>query len=245
MSYPWLPHELVSRVLTHLTPSYHSQESVLALVRFSETHSIFRKLAIDPLLWEQHYRATYGSWRKEEEMLRRLQTNNDWYQLFVARQKLDGQGLRLLDEIVQNAGGARDRQAKALLLVRELSFDVWDVLVRERERHLPLGRWDDQNQESIPPQYQNLTRTFWSKAMLGAITRHQAVKTWATLAEGSNLPAASVEEAYNALSTFWGSSIREVRAHVTLADCRRLMKRRRYKLSQCSFVKNMQKPAFS
>jgi F-box protein 21 len=122
MSWPWLPLEIYAQIFYFLPPSRDSDVSVRALASCIRTGtSTLKAAAMDPVLWEAHYRERYTHSDLTVEAARRAVKNENWYKMYILRRGFDRQALRLLDEIVRFKGGVTGRHRRAEEIVKSFS----------------------------------------------------------------------------------------------------------------------------
>jgi F-box protein 21 len=118
-SWPWLPPELYLDILLRLPVSRDTDSSVLALVSCIHAGNKGLKLAaVNPSLWEAHYRARYTHSSLIVEPVRQAAMHEDWYKMYSLRRKLDIKAVLLLDKIVGFEGGILGRHRSAAELVK-------------------------------------------------------------------------------------------------------------------------------
>ncbi|KAI0756813.1 hypothetical protein C8Q80DRAFT_1264827 [Daedaleopsis nitida] len=200
LSRPELPVELYTHTLSLLPPEDASTLKTLFSVLWTSTY--LRAAASASVLWKPHYTARYTQCSPENDARRRAQHGDDYFKLYMARRELDHRALTLVDEIRRDIV---DRSARARVLARELSFDVWDAL--RAETVLPLPKYfrsmhDSAKEVEAAPEA--LPRRYWAKTALGVIARYWAVRMWQRTKAGDQ--AVTFEEVLAGFSAFFGWS---------------------------------------
>ncbi len=193
-----LPVELHIQCLVQLPGREPS--SLQTVVSFLSANSVTRAAALDKPVWANLYRSryTHNVPEREKERLARHATG-DWQMLFIERYKLDRAALELVDYIRTRV---EDRDVASQRLVLEFSWDAWDALELESQVPIPHAFRDAAedsapNLELVP---HALPRRFWATASLGAIARHNAVKSWARILKKDE--ACTFEDVLTGLSAF-------------------------------------------
>ncbi|CDO72969.1 hypothetical protein BN946_scf185007.g23 [Trametes cinnabarina] len=200
-SRPELPLEIwtnVFRSFSHPWPNSCDEDllSVLATNRY------LRAAASASCLWKPYYEARYTHSDPDNEKLREDQYGSDYKSLYFKRREIDYNALRLVDEIRTDLIG---RNAKACILAKEFSFDIWDALRLETRLALPLGFcYDPEKNGCPPPEPHAYPREYWASMMQGVIARYWAIKMWQRVAKKD--PAVSLEEMMCGFSAFFGLS---------------------------------------
>lgn len=199
---PSLPFDLLCCVVDHLDAYRQSDVSVHTLLALSEANTMLRQAAIRPSVWEPHYQAQYTHSCSEAEERRRAEMGADWRLMYASRQKRDREALQLLEAIMVSQPAQRVVQGKHI--AANLGYDVWDALDLESLSSAP----DEHTQGRFHGR--SISRPFWIEAIKGVIARRHATLTWARLV-GSDTPTVTMEEAFSALSGFFGVSEPSVR----------------------------------
>ncbi|KII94085.1 hypothetical protein PLICRDRAFT_171762 [Plicaturopsis crispa FD-325 SS-3] len=216
MPFPQIPYDIYVHILAQLQPC-RSRDDLAAktILHCTEANSNLRSAATLPVLWESHYRTRYIHCDPRREAARREASGGDWRLMYVERRRIDKQVLDILDATVEESTGRHDHARK---LTQEFAYDAWDSLELESQCRLPDNfRDSDDSEDPVPDETiapHAVTRRFWAKAMLGLITRHNAIGVWSNLmpAEGASPAQAevSLEDAFSGLSAFFGVSPKQL-----------------------------------
>ncbi|KAI0801074.1 hypothetical protein C8Q74DRAFT_1364725 [Fomes fomentarius] len=199
---PELPIELYTHILKSLPPGDAS--TVKTLLSFFAVNTVLRTVASASIVWKPVYEAQYTQCVPENEARRRAELgNSNFYKLFRRRHEIDRRALALVDEIRLNVEG---RSARARVLAREYSFDVWDALRVESVLPLPkyFRRPPQDKAEDIEPAPHAFPRRYWARAVQGVIARYWAVVMWKRAVAGDQ--KVTFEELLMGFSAFFGWS---------------------------------------
>lgn len=119
-----LPNEILNSILCYSSPQ--------SCVAVEQTHTRFRNVTNEPLLWRYHCQSHYKYWDGRHEMRHKLtQPVNtiDWKALFVSRYLVDLSVTRLLDSILESQTG----RIKKFRSVVDLGYDAKDTLLRHSQ----------------------------------------------------------------------------------------------------------------
>ncbi|KAI0328144.1 hypothetical protein GY45DRAFT_1326678 [Cubamyces sp. BRFM 1775] len=197
------------------------------LLSVLSTSHYLRAAASAPIVWKPYYAARYTHSVPENEERRKARYGDDFRLLYFARRELDRRALRLLDEIRTNIAG---RNAKACVLAKVYSFDVWDVLGLEAQ--VPLPAYFCRRKPTRPAAPHALPRRYWACVAQGVIARHWAVRMWQRVA-GGDLHT-TMEEMLCGFSAFFGRSPTETLAELDdeAEECREFLQERRVQHDQ-------------
>ncbi|KAI0715409.1 hypothetical protein C8Q76DRAFT_796170 [Earliella scabrosa] len=197
---PELPVELYTHTLNFLPLEDASTLRTLHSVLSTSTY--LRAAASSSLVWKPIYKRRYTQCVPAHEARRRAQFGDDYFRLFVERRRLDREALLLVDEIRLNIAG---RGARARVLAREYSFDVWDALTAETVLPLPkYFRSPHHLNSERDPAPQAFPRRYWARAVQGVIARYWAVEMWKRAVAGDD--EVTFEEVLMGFSAFFGWS---------------------------------------
>ncbi|CDO72667.1 hypothetical protein BN946_scf184985.g86 [Trametes cinnabarina] len=150
-------------------------------------------------IWKPCYEGRYTHTVPENEKRRRQQHGNDYRSLYFARREIDRRALRLVDEIRTDIVG---RNAKACIIVKEFSFDIWDVLQLEIDLDIPVSFGGHGLSDPVP---HALSRIYWARMVQGVIARYSAVHMWRRIKNVYHQPV-GFEEMMSGFSAFYGWS---------------------------------------
>ncbi|KAI0361413.1 hypothetical protein OH77DRAFT_1516384 [Trametes cingulata] len=212
---PELPLEIYTYIFSFFGP--HRKSGLYTLLSLLSTSQYIRAAASASILWKPFYQARYTHAVPEKEEYRKAQYGEDYRLLYFARRELDYRALRLLDEIRTEIPG---RNAKACILVKEFSFDVWDALRVETQLSLPAYFRRGSSKEKHSPHPHALPRRYWARVAQGVIARYWAVKMWQRAASGDW--SVSFEEMLAGFSAFFDWSPMEISEKLdeVAEDCR-------------------------
>lgn len=207
-----LPVELYLHICRSLGPS--TPDTIKVLVNLLAVNSYVRAIVSRLATWRELYETRYTHDVSEKEESRRKQWGDDYCRLYCERRALDTRALSLVDEIRMQISG---RSQRALILAKELSFDVWDALDEEASLLPPTYFRDtfgvDPSEPSpdrdIPAEPHSLSRSYWARAAQGVIVRYWAVTVWHRAAQDDY--TVNEEEVLAAWSAFFGWSPQQVR----------------------------------
>lgn len=203
---PQLPPELYTDVFKLLF--WDRALGLKTLLSLLATSRYIRAAASPNVIWLPYYRARYTHSVWAHEQGRHAHYHGDARLQYFARRVLDQQILRLLDDIRTQVAG---RGTRAQRLVKEFSFDAWDVL--RLETQLPVPQFFRRSGKGTGPAAPNaLPRRYWAGVAQGIIARYWAVQMWKRVASGD--PSVTFEEMIGALATFFEQSPTEVRVDV-------------------------------
>ncbi len=206
-----LPIELYTHILTSLPPGDAS--TVKTLLSFFAANKLMHTIASASVVWKPVYEVQYTQCVPENEAQRRAELgDSNFYKLFRRRHEIDRRALALVDEIRLNVEG---RSARARVLAREYSFDVWEAL--RVESVLPLPKYFRSPQDKakdIEPAPHAFPRRYWARAVQGVIARYWAVDMWKRVVAGDQ--NVTFEELLMGFSAFFGWSPQAVSECMTV-----------------------------
>ncbi|KAH9898205.1 hypothetical protein C8Q73DRAFT_684001 [Cubamyces lactineus] len=221
--------ELPSELYTYILGFYDLECDIglKTILSVLATNRYLRVAASAPIVWKPYYTARYTHSVPENEQRRRSLFGDDYRLLYAARRDLDRQALRLLDEIRTNIAG---RNAKACVLVKVYSFDVWDALRLEATLQLPA--YFCRHKPTQPPAPHALPRRYWAAIAQGVIARYWAVQMWQKVAAGDF--STTMEEMLCGFSAFFGWSPTEIATELDeeTKDCREFLQEKRIEHNQ-------------
>ncbi|KAI0778375.1 hypothetical protein BD413DRAFT_704864 [Trametes elegans] len=225
---PELPLEVYTYILSFFHPRH--EQGLQTLLSVLATSHYLRAAASASTLWKPYYDARYSHSVPENEELRKARYEDDYRLRYFARRELDRAALRLLDEIRTQVPG---RSARACVLVRQYSFDVWDAL--QLEQQLPIPRYFRRNGHlagAKDPAPHALPRRYWAGVVQGVIARYWAVKMWQRVASGDW--TVSFEEMLAGFSAFFDWSPYEISESLddVAEECRGELEEEGIELSQ-------------
>ncbi|TFK77364.1 YccV-like-domain-containing protein [Pluteus cervinus] len=194
------PLDIIVSVLFQVPPVYEDGgDGAGTLLNCHRLNRLWREAASLSSLWEAHYKARYYHCDSVEEAQRWDEAAGTWKIMYGKRRSLDQQALSLLDHISNKRA---DRYPRAKLLV-DMSFDVWDVLERLRDRPVDIF-----HEHADDAKYQTITQRYWAQSILQAIGRGYAVKVWSEYSQPpeSSFSPPSFDTAMTVLSCFFGKS---------------------------------------
>ncbi|EJF66871.1 hypothetical protein DICSQDRAFT_151274 [Dichomitus squalens LYAD-421 SS1] len=214
-----LPVELYIHICGFLNPS-SSPDNIKTLVNLSAVNSYVRAIVARLSIWKVLYEDRYTHDVPEKEASRRQRFGDDWRGLYFERRALDHRALDLVDKVRTEIPG---RAEHALVLAKDLSFDVWDALYEEIMLPVPpYFRSDSDPCPDEPAAPHALPRSYWAKAVQGVIARHWAVTIWHGAAQ--NHLGIEMEDMLAAWSAFFGWSPHQIRDEFdeSAEECRTL-----------------------
>ena len=116
-----LPDEILSSILCHSSP-----QSCSAI---EQTHTRFRSVTNEPLLWRRYCLTHYKFWSDYHEIRWKSTCpvhSVDWKALFVSRDQVDHSVTRILDGIL----GSQTGRIEGFRSVVEFGYDAKDTLLR-------------------------------------------------------------------------------------------------------------------
>ncbi|KAH8174852.1 transglutaminase-like superfamily protein [Sarocladium implicatum] len=167
MVVPFLPDEIITKILPHLDP-----DDVLRSI--SLTCRRFHSLATDPLLWRSTCLSYFRAFSFEHDfdsLLLGPAQDVDWLELFRLRQRRNARAVHLLDDMTKSPR----LQLSKLEELCSFDYDVKEVLI--------------QQSQSNPYQDDGLSRAYWARRALGSIHRRRAVGVWMELRNPARGPS--------------------------------------------------------
>ncbi|KAJ7597503.1 Hemimethylated DNA-binding protein YccV like-domain-containing protein [Mycena floridula] len=210
MALPVLPLDILIHILHQLPSSRKSSSSsALVLANFAQVNSLFHDATLVMSVWEQHYRIRYRHCNEAAEAQRRELNSGSWRLMYAARRRLDKTASQLLERMVHSRR-TRFQDAKTLW---DYGFDIWDFLELESEQPVPAVFRQQASVESevvieeevVHPM--SLTRIYWAKATMRAISRGHALEIWCRALSD---PTAPFVLSYSALSCFFGVPLLQI-----------------------------------
>ncbi|KAI0375195.1 hypothetical protein BV20DRAFT_960286 [Pilatotrama ljubarskyi] len=222
-----LPLELYTYIFSFFGP--HRKLGLQTLLSLLSTSHYLRAAASASMIWKPYYETRYTQAVPENEERRKAQYGDDYRLLYFARRELDHRALRLLDEIRTEIPG---RNAKACVLVKEYSFDVWDALRLETQLSLPSYFRRGNSKDKRTAHAHAMPRTYWARVAQGVIARYWAVKMWQRVASGDW--SVSFEEMLSGFSAFFDWSPMEISEKLdeVAEDCRDALEEAEVRLDQ-------------
>ena len=123
MAVPFLPDEIIAKVLPYLDPND-------VLKGISPACRRFHSLATDPLLWKSICRSYFSAFSSEHDfdsLLRSSARDVDWLALFRLRQRRNARAVRLLDDMTRSP----HLQLSKLEELCSFDYDVKEVLIQQ------------------------------------------------------------------------------------------------------------------
>ncbi|KAH7917063.1 hypothetical protein BV22DRAFT_1135734, partial [Leucogyrophana mollusca] len=210
-----LPFDVYLYILEQYSPivSVSPSEVEKTFVACLQTGSSnLREAALMPRLWKPHYQARYTVFDVDNETSRKGADNN-WQVMYRQRRLLDRRAQSLLNDVVVGL----EREARVNEIIQTLSFDVWNIIVLEIQRVNPEIL---QQAKRDRMRMLFLSRTYWAKQILDAISRRAALKMWSELPTLNREPC--LESHFAALSGFFSVPPTEISTTFTLltSECR-------------------------
>ncbi|OQD88986.1 hypothetical protein PENANT_c003G11260 [Penicillium antarcticum] len=140
-----IPDEILSSILRDSPP-----QTCAAL---EQTHSRFRNVTNEPLLWRYYCESHYRFWDRQHDMSHKLKcpvSSVDWKTLFVSKYQVDCSVTRLLGSILASQTGRIEKFRSVI----DLGYDAKDTLLRHSlvasgDDHL-ARRWATDSVIAVP-----------------------------------------------------------------------------------------------
>lgn len=205
---PQFPLDIYVHILSQVPPSRspHDDSGARTLANSLQANTVLREAASIASIWEPHYRLRYLHSIKDGEIRRKESNSGDWRLMYAERRRLDSRALELLEKIVRQ----RIDRYKYATTLTEMSFDVWDVLELESRCPVP-GPFREEGFKDGVILPHALTRCYWARSVLEAISRSYAIDLWGKLITPGEIDLVSFEDAFSALSCFYAKPPSEVK----------------------------------
>lgn len=172
-----LPTEILEAIFLNLDP--HS------LVSVSQTNKLIKRLTTDaPIIWRHLCKTQFKTWDSRHHIAAKFAaplSEVDWRALYMTKHMIDRRTRELLNHIVATQQG----RIRCINEIADYGYDAKETLLRE------CACPDDA--EDV------LARRYYANAVLERIHREVAIKLWASLHEGNDVP---IERALGAYDVF-------------------------------------------
>lgn len=187
MTIPALPGELYEAIFACLEPSSEPNDAVVALARCTQTSRFLRSTATLSHLWKRHYDARFTTCDPAREADRRARYGNDYYLLFGARAYIERRAQDLVDAVVGQE--TEEYLSWGNVIAYAVGLDGLPVFMRNAVAPWPdTGSMPASNPvpQSPPTTPDWLSRPYWAREAMGAITRLEAIQGWQRLSVEPN-----------------------------------------------------------